>query len=69
MVAGTTENSTAVLLSEKLPVEAEKTPEESKIKSDVPHTSKDESIRSSKSKNMSKNRGYNEVPNTIPIKK
>ncbi|AEI47777.1 hypothetical protein [Runella slithyformis] len=68
-VSGTTENSTEVLLSKKFSAENEKTPEDSKIKSDSPHTSKNESIRSSKSKNMSKNRGYNEPPNTIPIKK
>lgn len=67
MVSGNTENSTEALFSDAPTVE--KTPEDSKIKSDVPHTSESESIRSSKSKNMSKNRGYNEPPNTIPIKK
>lgn len=68
-VSGNTENSTDVLLSEKSPAENGKTPDDSKIKSDIPHTSENESIRSSKSKNMSKNRGYNEPPSTIPIKK
>jgi hypothetical protein len=67
VVSGNTENSTEAFLSER--PAAEKTPEDSEIKSDIPHTSKEESIRSSKSKNMSKNRGYNESPNTIPIKK
>ncbi|AXE19070.1 hypothetical protein DR864_15585 [Runella rosea] len=67
MISGNTENSTDALFSDA--IVPEKTPEESKIKSDVAHTSEEESIDYSKSKNMSGNRGYNEVPHTVPIKK
>ena len=66
-IAGNTENSTEALFENNPTVE--KTPEDSRIKSDIPRTGKQESIRYSKSKNMSKNRGYNEPPNTIPLKK
>jgi hypothetical protein len=65
VVAGDTENSNDILIEKDfLPG----VPTDSEDKSDIPHTSKQESVAYSKKHNFNRNKGYNEVPPTIPIK-
>jgi hypothetical protein len=65
VVAGDTENSNDILIERDfLPG----LPADSEDKSDIPHTDKQESVAYSKKHNFNGNRGYNEVPPTVPIK-
>lgn len=64
VVSGDTENSNEILIEgDFLPG----TPPDSDDKPDVPYTSKQESVAYSKKHNFNRNKGYNEVPPTIPI--
>lgn len=65
VVAGDTENSNDILIEgDFLPG----VPTDSEDKSDIPYTSKQGSVAYSKKHNFNGNRGYNEVPPTVPIK-
>jgi hypothetical protein len=65
VVSGDTENSNDILIEgDFLP----RTLPNSDDKSDVPHTTKQESVAYSKEHNFNRNQGYNEMPPTVPIK-